>query len=579
MNAQISSIENLIARDPGQRNVFRLLVVDQLRLAALSLRMARRVTIVSGFYVPDAGAGETDGPPGAQALGDALEQLGVPVDYVTDDWNKPLFEAMGSEPIVQTEAYLNTANPSHLVAIERLGRSSDGRYRNMKGEDVTAHTAPLDELFLEAAGLGMTTIGIGDGGNEIGMGRVFAEALAAVPHGPSIATTISTDFCIAAGVSNWGAYGLTGALSVLSGRDLLPSAEAAAKLIGQVVEIGGAVDGVTLRHEATVDGLPLADSLRMLENIRRQIVPSPLTRKGRLQVGVIGYGQSGRAATALLSAHGHRVRVSDLASVVVEPGTVLSGVESGAHSIEFLKDCNLVVASPGVPADASIHNDLHRYGVPVLSELEVAYQLGDRRLVAVTGTVGKRSTVELMRKMFQAAGRQLTIGGNRGTPLSALLLDKRTSDPVAIAVSSFQLETVVEFRPHIAVMLNIDEAHLDRHRTVEEYLRIKSRIFMNHQPDDVLVLCFDDERLRPLARKHQGRTLYVSARQMVDRGAWLSGGRAFINLDGNCEELGLVNPEYPENFLAAIVVCRLSGIGPTSIIRAIGEIYQAEPAP
>lgn len=577
MNAQISSIENLIARDPGRRNVFRLLVVDQLRLSAMSLRVARRVAIVSGFYVPDANAGETDGPPGAKILGEALEQLGVSVDYITDEWNRPIFEAMGIEPIIQTESYLKDSKPSHLVAIERLGKSRDGRYRNMKGEDVTAHTAPLDELFTEAANLGMTTIGIGDGGNEIGMGRVFAETITAIPHGQSIATTVSTDFCIAAGVSNWGAYGLTGALSVLSGRDLLPSAEAAAKLIDQVVEIGGAVDGITLRNEPTVDGLPMADSLRMLENIRRQIVPSPLARDKPLQVGVIGYGQAGRAATALLSSCGHQVRVSDLESVVVEPRSVLFGVESGAHSIEFLKDCDLVVASPGVRADAAIRNDLHRCGVPVLSELEVAYQLCDRRLIAVTGTVGKRTTVELMRKMFQAAGRQLTIGGNRGTPLSALLLDEQTSDPVAVAVSSFQLETVVQFRPHIAIMLNIDEAHLDRHQTVEEYLRIKSRIFMNHQPDDLLILNYDDERLRPLARKHQGKTLYVSAKQMVDRGAWLSDGKAFINLDGTCEELGSVRPDFPENFLTAILVCRLCGIGAAAVTRAIAEVYHAEP--
>ena len=90
MNPRITSMENLIASDPGGRNVFGLVVPDQLRLAAQSLRLARRVAIVTGFYIPEAGAGETDGPPGAKVLGDALQKLGVAVDYLTDSFNAPL---------------------------------------------------------------------------------------------------------------------------------------------------------------------------------------------------------------------------------------------------------------------------------------------------------------------------------------------------------------------------------------------------------------------------------------------------------------------------------------------------------
>jgi hypothetical protein len=583
MNPRITSIENLIASDPAGRNIFGLVITDQLRLAAQSLRLGRRVGIVSGFYIPQAGDGETDGPPGAKALGDALHALGIEVDYITDHWCAPLFRALDIEPLIEPHDYVTRANPTHLVSVERPGRGRDGRYRNMRGIDISATTFPLDDLFLEATRNGLTTIGVGDGGNEIGMGKVFAEALSTIDHGADIASTVATDFCITAGVSNWGAYGLSGALSVLSGRDLLPTADGCMKDIDRVVRIGGAVDGVTHRHEPTVDGLDLSVSIRMLENIRRQIIPSPLERGESLLVGVLGYGETGRSASALLTKQGHRVRISDIAGVTLESGLVVDGVETGGHTIDFLQGCDLVVASPGVREDSSIRDELHRRAIPVMSELELAFQLAPRDLIAVTGTIGKRTTVELLRTLFASAGRQLTIGGNRGLPLSALLLDSEwdvgcrmsdiphpTSDIrhptslIALAVSSFQLETVVHFRPHIAILLNINEAHLDRHRSIAEYIRIKSRIFMNHRPDDILILPFDDERLRTLSRKHHGRTFFVSHRQAVDRGAWLADGAIYTNIDGTVERLGDAASSgaypYPENLLSAVIAARLCGL-------------------
>ena len=584
MNPRIASIENLIARDPGGRNIFGLLLADHLRLAAQSLRLARRVGIVSGFFIPEANAGETDGPPGAKVVGEALTQLGIRVDYITDERNAPLFRALGLNPIIDATGYLDDARPSHLLSIERVGRGSDGRYRNMRGVDITTTTAPLDELFLRGARRGLTTVGIGDGGNEIGMGRVFAEALAAIEHGAQLATIVPTDFCIVAGVSNWGAYGLAGALSVLENRDLLPTAERASEDIARIVSTGGAVDGVTFRREPTVDGLPNAESLRMLEEIRHHIAPSPLEQGGSLTVGVLGYGDTGRAAAALLFRKGHQVRLSDSGAVNLTPGLHFAGVETGGHTMEFLESCNLVVVSPGVPPDAPIREQLHVRGIPIMSELELAYQLCRYPLIAVTGTIGKRTTVELIRDMFRADGRALPIGGNRGTPLSALLLDGNSdleasvAAPMAIAVSSFQLETVVHFRPHVAIVLNLTAAHLDRHRTLAEYARIKSRIFMNHHPDDVLVLNFDHPRLRPLARKHHGRTLFVSCKQEVDRGAWLIDGVARINLTGITEEIGAANHPFPEDLLSAMLAARLYGIEPATLSRFLRATVDASGA-
>lgn len=576
MNPRISSIENLIARDPTGRNVFGLMMPDQLRLAAQSLRLARRSAIVAGFYIPAAKAGETDGPHGAKVLGDALRTIGLEVDYITDEVNAPVFEALGLAPLTDVDGYLDTVRPTHLVSVERVGRARDGRYRDMRGEDITETVAPLDGLFLQAAHLGLTTIGIGDGGNEIGMGRVFGETLSGVENGPLIASIVPTDYCIAAGVSNWGAYGLTGALSVLVGRDLLPKAAAVGREIERMVRVGGAVDGVTLRHEPSVDGIPVEDSVRMLENIRRQIAPSPLEQGSPLTIGVLGFGEAGRAATHLLKQKGHKVRISDEGSITLEQPMVADGVETGGHSLDFLRQCDLVVASPGVRPDAPIRSALHGCGIPVISELELAYQLCDAPIIAVTGTVGKRTTLELAQRLLNACGRLVSIGGNRGIPLSAMLAGGEVTGPLVVAVSSFQLETVVRFRPQIAVILNIDEAHLDRHATLAEYARIKSRIFMNQQADDALILNFDDERVRHLSRKHRGQTFFVSGRQTVDRGAWLVDDGLCVNIEGTIESFEVVRPAFVENLLSTVLILRLCGVKADALRRALAELDNPE---
>jgi hypothetical protein len=113
MNPRITSIENAIAYDPGGRNIFGLLIADQLRLAAQSLRLARRVGIVSGFFVPEAGASETDGPPGAKVVGEALSRIGIQVDYITDQRNAASFRAIGLDPLAEPENYLRSARPTH----------------------------------------------------------------------------------------------------------------------------------------------------------------------------------------------------------------------------------------------------------------------------------------------------------------------------------------------------------------------------------------------------------------------------------------------------------------------------------
>jgi hypothetical protein len=260
-------VDQLLSLDPGRRDIAAFFTPGAALSAARALRRARRVLIVTGFTVePD--MPETDGPPGAAVLGRALRRLGARVRYVTDAPNVPLVEAalkVLDEPadVVRypgdaenAHRLLAAERPTHLVAIERPGRNRAGDYLNMRGDSVAAWNAPLDDVFLVSRRLRRRpiTVGIGDGGNEIGMGRVRARLARLDALRARIATVVPVDHLVVAGVSNWGGYGIVAALGRLAGRDLLHTPELERQLI-QACVAAGACDGVTRRREPTVDRL------------------------------------------------------------------------------------------------------------------------------------------------------------------------------------------------------------------------------------------------------------------------------------------------------------------------------------
>ena len=224
------------------------------------------MVIATGFVV-EAKTPETDGPPGAAVLGRALRALGAHVAYVTDPAAIPVLSAaLGAvgEPIDHVRAYgegpravqevLTRERPTHLVAIERPARSRTGDYLNMRGHSVAEWNRPVDELFLRPGRA--TTVGVGDGGNEIGMGNVRARVARGGALMARIASTVTVDHLVVAGVSNWGAYGIVAHLGRLAGRPLLHTPTEERALVAACVQ-AGAHDGVTRRREATVDALPL----------------------------------------------------------------------------------------------------------------------------------------------------------------------------------------------------------------------------------------------------------------------------------------------------------------------------------
>ena len=239
------------------------------------------VLILTGFYVK--GSWETDGPPGALAIGRALEALGKDVFYVTDGAAPMLRSMVGGPkkkvrefPITGHEASKIAARsittelkPGLAISIERCGMTREPKlYLNMRGVDISEHTAKLDYLFRGVK----RTVAIGDGGNEIGMGSVYDHIPAVSTLVPDPAVT-PADHLIIASVSNWGGYGLVGSLSILTGKDLLPSAEEEFEMVKKWIDLGG-VDGISGEKVYTVDNMDAGHTASILSRLHQEVAAS-----------------------------------------------------------------------------------------------------------------------------------------------------------------------------------------------------------------------------------------------------------------------------------------------------------------
>ena len=249
------------------------------RAAELILANTGTILITTGFYILSAGAAETDGPPGAIAIGVGLERLGYKVKYVADEHSSNLLRPYVAEssdvidfPITTlpksvkyAEDILNTENPSVLISIERCAAAADGLYRNMRDLDISDQTAKVDLLF----DMHSKTIGIGDGGNEIGLGNVIdgvakSETLVSYP------TVSKVTELIIASVSNWGGYGLLAALSISTDKNVLPTIEEDTERISKMVDLG-AVDGFSGEEIYKVDGFDLTENAALLEKLHELV--------------------------------------------------------------------------------------------------------------------------------------------------------------------------------------------------------------------------------------------------------------------------------------------------------------------
>src|SRR5512132_340265 len=216
------------------------------------------------------------------------------------------------------------------------------------------------------------------------------------------------------------------------------------------------------------------------------------------RVLVVGLGKSGVASALFLQSRGARVTVSDAKAeeqlrneipALLDKGIT---VETGKHGERTFRDQDLIVVSPGVPNDVPPLVNARKSGTPVIGEIELAARYLQGEVIAITGSNGKTTTTTLTGEVIAAGGLQSLVGGNIGTPAITFVEQSTPKTWVVLEISSFQLETIETFRPHIAAILNITPDHLDRHGSMESYIAAKARIFENQTEKDYAVLNLDD---------------------------------------------------------------------------------------
>lgn len=299
---------------------------------------------------------------------------------------------------------------------------------------------------------------------------------------------------------------------------------------------------------------------------------------------IAGTGKSGLNAGKLLLEKGAEVIFyDDNASLDVEK--LLSNfnendpvrVVLGSINDKILRDIDLMVISPGVPVDSDIANVVRDANIPIMGEIELAYQAGAGRLAAITGTNGKTTTTSLVGEIFAAYTDNHFTVGNIGIPYTEVALDMDEDSYTVAEVSSFQLETIVDFKPHVSAVLNLTPDHLNRHYTMENYASVKLDICKNQTPEDYLVLNYDDEITKNMAndKRVNAKVIYFSRLHNLEEGVCLDGDEIVLRENGTeirviqKKDLVLLGDHNVENYMAGIAVAYYMGIPMEDIVSVL----------
>ncbi len=296
---------------------------------------------------------------------------------------------------------------------------------------------------------------------------------------------------------------------------------------------------------------------------------------------VIGLARSGLAALQSLHKRGARLTAYDAKSET-ELGSCIEDLQAMGVPVytsafpPVSAELDLLVVSPGVPLEIEPIQTAIHLGIEVISELELAYRIKSAQLemLAVTGTNGKTTTTTLLEKILLQAGRHAAAGGNIGVAL-CFMVEEMQDGYISVEASSFQLETTTAFRPHIAGILNITPDHLDRHKTMEGYMAAKARIFAQQTEEDFLVLNYDDELVKKMARQAISKKIYFSKEQTLQEGVFVAGDMIQIKWQGMVydlmpvSELKLRGQHNLENALCAAAMAWADGVSPDSIAQVL----------
>ena len=307
------------------------------------------------------------------------------------------------------------------------------------------------------------------------------------------------------------------------------------------------------------------------------------------KVLVFGSGISGIGATRLLEQQGADVILYDGKETLdKEELHNKIGADSKTEIVlgelrdEVIDSLDIMVMSPGVPTDLPIVNKIKEKGVRIWGEIELAYRVGKGDVLAITGTNGKTTTTALLGEIMKAWKNNVYVVGNIGTPYTSIA-DKTTDDTIIVAeISSFQLETVEQFRPKVSAILNITPDHLDRHHTMQAYIQAKETIAKNQSSEDICVLNYEDEETRSFGEKTEATVLYFSSRRKLNRGIYLENG-VIIYTDGekcidicHVDELKLLGMHNYENVMAAVGMALAYHVPVEIIQRSVKEFGGVE---
>ena len=302
------------------------------------------------------------------------------------------------------------------------------------------------------------------------------------------------------------------------------------------------------------------------------------------KVLVFGSGISGIGASALLEKVGKNVILYD-GNTSLDPESLKKKIGEdtkvevvlGTLTEDVMRSLEYVVMSPGVPTDLPVVNQMREMGIPISGEVELAYTYGKGDVLAITGTNGKTTTTALLGEIMKAYKDSVFVVGNIGNPYTTEAL-KMTDDTVSVAeVSSFQLETIHEFRPRVSAILNITPDHLDRHHTMEAYIAAKEDIAKNQIAEDTCVLNYEDEETRKFGEVVKANVLYFSSKRVLEKGIYLENGNIVLCVEKpevvcHVDELKLLGMHNYENYMAAIAMAAAYGV-PMDVIREVAKSF------
>lgn len=305
-----------------------------------------------------------------------------------------------------------------------------------------------------------------------------------------------------------------------------------------------------------------------------------ITKFQHKKVLVLGLAKSGASAASLLHKLGAFVTVNDKKPLQENPQAqdlLEQGIKviTGSHPIELLDEgYEYIVKNPGIPYSNPLVRGALERGIPVLTEIELAYLISEAPIIGITGTNGKTTTTTLIFEMLEKDGKRPLIAGNIGKVASEVAQKATEEHIVVMELSSFQLMGIETFRPHISIITNLYEAHLDYHGTKEEYAKAKANITRNQTEDDYLIINGDQEELIELTKFSKAKKVLFSTKRVIEDGAYIQDGIVYFRGEKliDTEEIALPGSHNLENILAAVAAVKLAG-GGNEAIRNVLKVF------